>query len=130
MGVIGKVYQIYVEGLYETYIGSTFKKLETRLKEHKEGLNCSSKELFDRGVPQIKLLEEYKGIGKKDLLKKEAEYQRKTPDIVNYKLAYRGDKYEQVDCLCGSRICVDQKARHERTYKCLFARAMYEFIYS
>lgn len=96
----GKIYKLVNDDLGLTYYGSTCSELKKRLYNHKNNLNCSSKELFKSGNVKIYLVEDFPTTDKIHLLQRERYYiennncvNKKKPistihDINDYKKKY------------------------------------------
>jgi len=85
----GIVYQIICNITDEVYIGSTY-DLKKRGYLHKK-LNCSSKNIIERGNYTTKILEEFEDITTIELRKKEQEYILKI-NCINVNNAYTDQK--------------------------------------
>jgi hypothetical protein len=80
---IGIVYKIICNITGETYVGSTFNKLEVRMKKHRTKANdCSSKKIIQRGNYRIENV--FEGlVDKEELLKKEMSEMKNSENCIN-----------------------------------------------
>ena len=142
----GKIYKIVSINSDRYYIGSTYLPLNIRLNKHKTAykrfLNgkikdyCKSFDMLRLGDYSIILLELYPCNNKKELRAREGEYIRLYRDsIVNKNIPGRtNQEYSQqyyldnktdintkrrtkIECECGGKYTVCNKARHEKTKK-------------
>ena len=123
----GKIYKIInseMPGL--VYYGSTIQTLEQRMEKH----NCpsnptSSKPLFAWGIPEIVLLEEYPCFSRKELNRREGEYQLGNQCInkaiagrthsesdKNWHDANKSTHHKSVTCPCGGTYSPNSKSTH------------------
>tara|TARA_R110000787_G_scaffold118265_1_gene229097 strand:+ start:86 stop:709 length:624 start_codon:yes stop_codon:yes gene_type:complete len=71
----GKIYELICDKTNQKYCGSTFRKLNERLSEHKSKYNtCSSKEIIKNGNFRIELLELYPCQSRRELEAREQEW--------------------------------------------------------
>ena len=89
----GKIYKLIskeMPGL--VYYGSTVQTLKCRMSRHKSPSNKScSKALFEYGIPEIILIEDYPCNSRKELCLREGEYQLGN-ECINKYVAGRTDK--------------------------------------
>jgi len=143
----GKIYIIRSPQTDNVYIGSTCGPLSKRLHKHKnhykrylEGKHnyVSSYEIVQYDDAYIELVEDFKCERKEQLLKREGEITRATPNTINRCIAgrtreqilqYQSEYYQQnremilqqcaqpYTCYCGTILTYNHKARHERSKK-------------
>jgi len=85
----GKIYKLYCNDNDMTYIGSTCLSLERRFYLHKKNKRGSSaKSIIERNDCNIKLIEKYPCLTKKELLERE-RYWIKNTDCINKNIPLR-----------------------------------------
>lgn len=98
-----KIYKLYVPGQDPCYIGSTTWELRKRLNQHKCASldptqnKCKSDVLFTMGQVHIELLEECSCNTIQELRAKEAEWIRKTPNVLNKNIPGRTMQEERAE---------------------------------
>ena len=104
----GKIYKIVCNKTGLVYIGSTYRSLEERLKQHEKDMErfvknyktkksylCSSFFVFLNKDYKIELIENYPCSSKLELEIKECDYMKQYPDSVNIARRPIGSTYEQ-----------------------------------
>ena len=99
----GIIYKLVCEITGETYIGSTKRSLEDRLKDHlNKGNKSCCKQIINRNKYYIEQLESYPCNNRQELVQREGEYQR-VFECININIAgrtqaeYKQDNKEKVD---------------------------------
>ena len=90
----GKIYKLYNET--DTYIGSTIKTLNERLKRHINRKDTSSKLIIDNPPYKMELIEKYPCRNRYELEKREGVCQ-KNNECINTRIAGRTDKEYRED---------------------------------
>jgi len=141
---LGKIYKLhnpYNPSITDCYVGSTKRKLNHRLNEHKSNIrtkNLKSCFLEDIDNLQIELLEEFEFINKKDLLYRERYWYEKLKPSLNkcfpirnkkeyLNIYYQMNKHiiskkrsEVMKCVfCDRNYTKRHKARHQKSLYCL-----------
>ena len=70
----GKIYKLICDKSKMVYIGSTTLTLGTRLNLHKSSRDCNARLLFELGNVEIRLIEDFSCVSKKELELKEGEF--------------------------------------------------------
>ena len=130
----GQIYKITCE-TGKIYIGSTVKKLNQRLCEHKnKSNNCVTKHFIN---PKIELIELYPCKTKNELLWRERAWFDTTPCVNNnrpittpeerkalisekdkiYWEKTKAERNKKIDCECGGKYCRRNKLEHYDTLK-------------
>ena len=143
----GKIYKIINPGMSGlVYYGSTAETLKKRMSKHKGKHNlCCSKVLFEYGTAEIVLIENYPCNSRKELNRREGEYQLGN-ECINHNIAgrtkeecnkihYQANKEkiseqkkiyrelnkeklnEPFDCECGGKYTYNHKSRHIKSKK-------------
>ena len=114
---LAKIYEIVCKITDERYIGSTAQPLSSRLAGHRKQLDCSSRQIIERGEYYINLLEDCPCENREQLLKKEREWYDKL-DCINKIRPYTSpeEKKEQKKQIGAKRIYTEERRKQAKAY--------------
>ena len=121
-----KIYKIVCNETDEVYYGKTTQKLEERLRQHKKELDCSSKQIIERGNYYIEHIDSI--FDEEESIKLERYYIQNNKCINQIVPGRKCNEYYQdnkhnilkirnikYNCICGGTFTHTNKKAHEKT---------------